>query len=629
MIKNLRFSHKIMLATSLVISIAFAAFASFSVYLQKESIQSSLENSLTEVGRLTAENISYWLDGRIKLVDTAEQALRRDSSGPALIALLEQNIFKDVFDKIYYGQESREFTIRPFQTMPPNYNPSSRPWYQAAAKAGHTILTEPYIFSTTGNLGITIASPLVRENNVEGVLAADLTLTNLAKIITSLNAGGLGDAMLVDANGKVLVSPRADEILKKLSEIYPHNTPPISMGFSQSERNGKPQIVLITPIKGVDSINWFLVLSVDTGKAFAPASHARNLAIIATIFAVLVTIIIVGILMKLLLAPLHDLTRAMNDIAEGEGDLTQRLPERGNDEFGAMANSFNRFIERIHGSIQEVSSSTTSLYEVSRKVLSASTESMQQSDAQAIRTSSIATAINELGAAAHEIAGNAANASADASSAREQADLGKVVLNQALNAMLELSNKIALSCNHIEALDSKTASIGLILDVIHGISEQTNLLALNAAIEAARAGEAGRGFAVVADEVRSLAQRTQSSAQQIQQMIEELQNGSRNAVTLMVESQRQSAGSMKVAEDAGVRLESVTVRISQIDGQNQSIAAATEEQSSVVEALNVDVTDINFLIERGVMNIRETLDACRSLEGEAGRLQKIVSSFKV
>ncbi|WP_413038193.1 methyl-accepting chemotaxis protein [Pseudomonas ogarae] len=254
---------------------------------------------------------------------------------------------------------------------------------------------------------------------------------------------------------------------------------------------------------------------------------------------------------------------------------------------------------------------------------------MQQSDAQALRTNSIATAINELGAAAHEIAGNAAHASGDVSLAREQAELGRTVLNQALEAMQDLSHKIALSCDHIEALDSKTASIGLILDVIRGISEQTNLLALNAAIEAARAGEAGRGFAVVADEVRSLAQRTQSSAQQIQQMIEELQNGSRDAVTLMIESQRQSAGSMEVAEDAGARLGSVTTRISQIDDQNQSIAAATEEQSSVVEALNVDVTDINILIEKGVSNLRSTLDACRSLEGEALRLQQIVSGFKI
>ncbi|MGE7965520.1 methyl-accepting chemotaxis protein [Pseudomonas sp. NPDC089918] len=254
---------------------------------------------------------------------------------------------------------------------------------------------------------------------------------------------------------------------------------------------------------------------------------------------------------------------------------------------------------------------------------------MQQSDTQALRTNSMATAINELGAASHEIAGNATHAAGEVSSAREQVELGKSTLHQALLAMQVLSQKIALSCKHIEALHSKTANIGVILEVIRGISEQTNLLALNAAIEAARAGDAGRGFAVVADEVRSLAQRTQSSAQQIKQMIEELQAGSLEAVTLMVDSQRRSTDSMKIAKDAGDRLEIITTRIGQIDNQNQSIATATEEQSYVVEAINVDVTDINILIEKGVVNLCTTLDACRSLESEALTLQKIVLGFKI
>jgi methyl-accepting chemotaxis protein len=159
MITNLRFAHKIMLATSLVVSIAFAGFASFNSYVQKEAIRSSLQVSLAEVGKLTAENISYWLDARVKLIEAAVQGLQRDSSAQPLQAVLEQKIFKDVFDKIYYGQENRQFTIRPEQVMPAGYDPSSRPWYQAATQVGYTVLTPPYIFSTTGNLGVTVAAP--------------------------------------------------------------------------------------------------------------------------------------------------------------------------------------------------------------------------------------------------------------------------------------------------------------------------------------------------------------------------------------------------------------------------------------------------------------------------------------
>ncbi|EGH33905.1 histidine kinase, HAMP region:Cache: chemotaxis sensory transducer, partial [Pseudomonas syringae pv. japonica str. M301072] len=152
---------------------------------------------------------------------------------------------------------------------------------------------------------------------------------------------------------------------------------------------------------------------------------------------------------------------------------------------------------------------------------------------------------------------------------------------------------------------------------------------LNAAIEAARAGEAGRGFAVVADEVRNLAHRTQDSAQQVQTMIEELQVGARDAVINMTESQRQSEDSVGIANLAGERLSSVTRRIEEINGMNQSVAAATEEQTSVVESINVDITHINTLNQLGVDNLRQTLDACNSLEEQAARLQQLVGSFRI
>lgn len=384
-----------------------------------------------------------------------------------------------------------------------------------------------------------------------------------------------------------------------------------------------------TPITGLPKANWYLGLSVDKSKVFAAAARSQKTAIIATGVSILAIIILLTLLIRALLQPLRDLTLAMNNIAEGEGDLTQRLPQGKKDEFGILAMAFNRFVERIHLSISDVAQSTTRLNHVSGQVMTATTASLQQSDSQAQRSNSVATAINELGAATHEIARNAAFASNEATSARAQADEGRNVLDQALEAMQNLSLKIGSSCEHIEALDSKASNIGQILDVIRGISEQTNLLALNAAIEAARAGEAGRGFAVVADEVRSLAQRTQSSAQQIQEMIEELQGGSRNAVNLMNSSQQQCTRSVQVAQQAQSRLSIVTERIGEIDGQNQSVATATEEQSAVVETLNADVNEINLLNQQSMTNLEATLQACNALDAEATQLQKLVMSFRI
>jgi methyl-accepting chemotaxis protein len=254
---------------------------------------------------------------------------------------------------------------------------------------------------------------------------------------------------------------------------------------------------------------------------------------------------------------------------------------------------------------------------------------MENSDNQANRTSSVAAAINELGAATQEIAQNAALASVHSKDARYQASDGQEVVESNIEAMNLLSGKLARAGEKIEQLNVKTANIGQILEVISSISQQTNLLALNAAIEAARAGEAGRGFAVVADEVRSLAHRTQDSALQVQRMIEELQLGAHEAVAIMSESQSESATSMSIANKAGERLRSVTSRIGEIDGMNQSVATATEEQTAVVESINVDITEINTLNKKGVENLQATLRACRDLEEQSEYLKHLVGRFRI
>ncbi len=627
--KNLRFSHKILLAASLIVIAAFSLFTLYNDYLQRNAIRNNLDNYLHEMGSVTANNIQTWLGGRILLAQNLAESIALTPEPAQVASRLSQINLRLPFMGDYFPDCQGGPTILTAPTTPYGYDPRTRPWYKDAFNSSSSSLTKPYIDAATGQMVITIAAPVKKGSQTLGVVGADMTLQAITDSINALNFNGMGYAFLINADGEILVHPDKSLATRNLKDIYPQDTPAITTAFSEIQANGKTRIVSFTPIKGLGSANWYIGLSVDKEQAFAALSEFRTSAIIATVIAVVSIIALLGLLIRLLMQPLHVMTRAMQNIAEGEGDLTRRLVVESQDEFGTLGSAFNRFVERIHASISEVASATGQVNEVVLRVVSASNSSMLNSDEQASRTSSVAAAINELGAAAQEIARNAAQASHQASDARGLAEEGQEVVERSISSMQKLSQMLGTSSGHIESLNDKTVNIGQILEVITSISQQTNLLALNAAIEAARAGEAGRGFAVVADEVRNLAHRTQESAQQVQKMIEELQISARGSVSTMEESQRHSQDSVEIANRAGERLISVTERIGEIDGMNQSVATATEEQTSVVESINMDITEINTLNQEGVENLQSTLRACSDLEQQAARLKHLVGSFRI
>lgn len=425
---NLKFRQKILLAASLVVAAAFSLFTLFGDYQQRNAISSDLDSYMTEMGTVTANNIESWLSGRILLVESAAQTIASNPTADAVSRLLEQKALASTFIYSYLGSADGSFTMRPNDDMPADYDPRTRPWYKDAMTAGGTTLTEPYIDAATKQLIITIATP----SQSAGVVGGDLSLQTLVQIINSLDFHGMGYAFLVSSDGKILVHPNQDLVMKGLRDVFPKDTPRITQELSEVELDGVTRLLTFAPVKGLPGVTWHVGLSIDKTKAYAMLSTFRTSAIIAMVIAVVSIIFLLSLLIQVLMRPLRIMGKAMQDIAQGEGDLTKRLEIHSQDEFGQMAGSFNKFVERIHSSIREVSSTTGRLNEVAKLVVNASTSSMANSDEQANRTHSVAAAINELGAAAQEIARNAAQASNQASDARHLAEDGHEVVQKTI-----------------------------------------------------------------------------------------------------------------------------------------------------------------------------------------------------
>ncbi|MEJ2480923.1 MAG: HAMP domain-containing methyl-accepting chemotaxis protein, partial [Acidihalobacter sp.] len=323
---------------------------------------------------------------------------------------------------------------------------------------------------------------------------------------------------------------------------------------------------------------------------------------------------LVAFMVWMVVSRLNGVTLIMEDIAAGEGDLTQRMPLKGSrDELDQLGNAFNRFVERIQGLVGQVAGSTAQLAAAAEELSATSEDTNRHVREQQTETEQVAAAINEMSATVQEVAKNAGEAAGAAQQADAESKQGREVVEAAVAAIDALATEVDQAAQVIQGVNQDSEQIGRVLEVINGISEQTNLLALNAAIEAARAGEQGRGFAVVADEVRTLARRTQESTQEIREMIERLQEGAKNAVTAMESGRGRAGSSVEQARHAGQSLTEITDAVTRINDMNALIASAAEEQSAVAEEINRNVTTISQATDQTAAGSQQTAAASEQL----------------
>ena len=343
--------------------------------------------------------------------------------------------------------------------------------------------------------------------------------------------------------------------------------------------------------------------------------------------AVVLVVFLAAFLARLIGSQLKVLVNKVETVAAG--NLTVEIQQRTQDEIGDLFGSFGRMVASLRTIIGDVTGSTAQLASAAEEMSAVTEQTSQGVKQQQTETDQIATAMNEMSATVQDVARNAAAAAQAAHQADEQASNGKQVVTQTIEAIDALAGEVEKAGQVIQKLEGDSISIGAVLDVIKGIAEQTNLLALNAAIEAARAGEQGRGFAVVADEVRTLAQRTQQSTQEIRHMIESLQSGAKNAVQVMLGGKRQAQMSVEQAAKAGAALETITRAVATITDMNTQIASAAEEQSAVAEEMNRNIVNISQVANQTAEGAYQTATGSSEVASLAGRLQAAMGQFKI
>jgi len=361
--------------------------------------------------------------------------------------------------------------------------------------------------------------------------------------------------------------------------------------------------------------------------------EAVNSAVMMSAFSVLVISVLSALISYVIQAsivkPIAAAVAALRDIAEGEGDLTQRLPVTSSDEVGQLALWFNTFIERMHTVINDFSNTASELNGNAEQLSYTAKETEQGAVNQQSEIEKMVSAVREMSAVVDDVAHNVTQTADNAEEADQEASSGREVVTSTMAQIENLSTDINTAAEVINKLRQETDDIGSVLDVIRGIAEQTNLLALNAAIEAARAGEQGRGFAVVADEVRTLASRTQSSTQEIQTMIEKLQSGAREAVTVMEKGTLQAEESVKQAGEAGRSLEAITAGVSTIKDRTNQIASASEEQSSATREMESNIGNISEIAQLTANGAVEIATNTAKLADMASAMERTVKQFKL
>ena len=525
-------------------------------------------------------------------------------------------------------------------------------YYLCPKETGKACVIDPAAYDYGGKQ-VQVASfnvPIMVDGQFKGIVGDDLALDFIQDLLNQAKQqlySGAGELALIAANGKLIAATKDAGLIGQPAEKAVDISQLQQLRQSGSneailhtdEQSGQIRLFQQFQVAGTET-RWTLAITLPTDAVLAElhqlqgdlAEQASNdtfgMAVVGLLVAA-IGLLVIWFVGYGIARPLRQMAGMLDDIAKGDGDLTVRLQVDRADELGQIAGGFNTFLIKLQNMIREVVGSVQKVSDSSEHTADIAIRTNQGVQRQMAEIDQVATAVHEMTATAQDVARNATQAAEAASHADHSANDGKRIVENTASAISGLAGEIGRAVSVVQTLARDSENINAILVAIRGIAEQTNLLALNAAIEAARAGEQGRGFAVVADEVRNLAQKTQQATEEIQTMIQQLQNGTREVVNVMEQSQARSNDSVRQAQIAAAALESITQAVSVINDMNTQIASAAEEQSAVAEDINRNVTNIGQVAGEVAGGADEASQASAELTRLAEQQRRLINQFKV
>jgi methyl-accepting chemotaxis protein len=664
-LKSIRTELTLFLSSALALILIIVS----ALYIQKTASETRLlvENGLKDSLALQTSQIESFIRKHGEVVETMvaspqltdwfdnyrqrQKDLSQDPEFPKILQLLKNLTERDAATKAVFfasattGEYFDNINGRYFGDG--SYYATKRPWWGEATKVNRLFITQPEVDfvdkTTVSSVKKTVYSST---GELIGIAGVDILLSTIeAQVASQLNYNGQGMPFIINRDGRIILFPADKEIVQSNSDIgLVDSLLSYASGFErlkqqiQSQENGLAEVSWHGEkhLAAFDRINlqspyvdWVAGIIISHSIIDEPIDDSVRDAILATLVILAIISLTVWMVSVRLVRPIKRVVAAIYDVAHGDGDLTRRLEVQSENEIGEFAQQFNIFIERIHKIIMRNQETVSELHDSAEKVAKVTTLSTQKAEQQRDSIDMVATAAEELTASVSSVSANSDAASLSADEANNQVSRGVQVVNEATRSIATLAQTVADASVVVDKLNNDSSRIGEVLEVIRSIAEQTNLLALNAAIEAARAGEQGRGFAVVADEVRSLASRTQESTESIHQIIAGLQTSAKEAVTAMQDGKTQAQLGVEKSTLVEEVLKSIALAIAEIRAQSTEIANATGEQAKASQEITTQAAAIRKLSEETAEHIAEVEAGTKVQQADIHKLAELVGIFKI